>query len=356
LTPTPRTVVFERQAAESAVPTVSIVLPTYNRRCFLNDGLQSISAQTWQNWELIVVDDGGTDDTESLAAALAESSGRQVRYVWQENLGAGAARRRGISLARGELVAFFDSDDHWMPEHLARSVEAFSAVPELDWVFAAAELYDRDTGRILIKNTLQDPQCERFCLKLNTRSKGSLRIIEDDSAKRLTLRNGLLGGLQASVFRRRVFDAITYPSDRIGDDVAFGMRVIAAGFCAGYYNEVHVRRVRHDDHVSNLVITNDFSRSERIHTTYAAAIERLSEIGGLTNAERRALQTHLAEIRFWQLGYSVYLAADRYAEALREFRRGLRHDPWNAKMWKTYVVTQIKRWGAACKQALRKAP
>lgn len=109
------------------MPRVSVVIPTYNRREMLRDALDSVFAQTWRDFELIVVDDGSTDGTQE---ALAARYGDRVTYVRQENAGSGAARNRGIAGARGEYVAHLDSDCHWAPEKLEKQVKYLDAHPD----------------------------------------------------------------------------------------------------------------------------------------------------------------------------------------------------------------------------------
>ncbi|MCB6179842.1 glycosyltransferase family 2 protein [Rhodobacter sp. Har01] len=108
---------------ESALPGVSVVIPTYNRRMLVPRAIDSVLAQTRPADEIIVVDDGSSDGTE---AALAERFGSRIRYVAQANQGVAAARNHGISLARFDLVAFLDSDDVWRPEKLALQVPAMA--------------------------------------------------------------------------------------------------------------------------------------------------------------------------------------------------------------------------------------
>jgi glycosyltransferase involved in cell wall biosynthesis len=110
-----------------AEPQVSIIIPTYNRAHFLPDAIESVFAQTYRNWELIVVDDGSTDNTKE----VVEKYGSRVRYFYQENKGPGAARNLGIRQARGEYIAFLDSDDMWMPEKLERQVRLFEREPDV---------------------------------------------------------------------------------------------------------------------------------------------------------------------------------------------------------------------------------
>lgn len=102
-------------------PLVSVVIPTYNRGDLLPRALRSVQAQSYTNWELIVVDDASTDNTREIVA----SAPVEVVYVRLEppNRGAGAARNAGIEAARGEIIAMLDSDDEYLPQHLRSRVE-----------------------------------------------------------------------------------------------------------------------------------------------------------------------------------------------------------------------------------------
>ncbi|MBX6422444.1 glycosyltransferase [Thermosulfurimonas sp. F29] len=103
---------------------VSVVIPTYNRARFLREALASVLAQTYRPLEIIVVDDGSTDETPRLITAYPVIYHRKARG------GPASARNRGILLSRGELVAFLDSDDLWLPEKVSRQVEFFRRHPE----------------------------------------------------------------------------------------------------------------------------------------------------------------------------------------------------------------------------------
>jgi glycosyltransferase involved in cell wall biosynthesis len=103
-------------------PLISVIIPTYNYGRFIGDALESACAQTYTHTELIVVDDGSTDDT---AARLAPF-GARVRYLYQSNAGPAAARNTGIRAARGAYLAFLDADDVWLPRKLERQLDALS--------------------------------------------------------------------------------------------------------------------------------------------------------------------------------------------------------------------------------------
>ena len=99
-------------------PLVSVVVPTYNRAGIIVETIENIFQQTYPRIELIIVDDGSTDNTES----ILRSYGSRIRWAIQKNAGPAAARNRGIAMATGEIVAFQDSDDAWHPTKLARQV------------------------------------------------------------------------------------------------------------------------------------------------------------------------------------------------------------------------------------------
>ncbi|HEY6445197.1 MAG TPA: glycosyltransferase family A protein [Acidobacteriaceae bacterium] len=108
------------------IPKVSVVIPTYNRAEKVGKGIDSVLAQSFPDFEVIVVDDGSSDDTGSI---LREAYGDRIRYFCQPNQGASIARNRGVEEARGEWVAFLDSDDLWERDKLEwqlRALDRFS--------------------------------------------------------------------------------------------------------------------------------------------------------------------------------------------------------------------------------------
>lgn len=110
---------------------VSVVIPTRNRATRVTAAIASVEQQTWPSWELIVVDDGSGDDTPAVLAAIAERNER-VRVVrHDESQGGSAARNHGIDVARGDVLAFLDDDDEWLPTKLAEQIEYLDAHPDV---------------------------------------------------------------------------------------------------------------------------------------------------------------------------------------------------------------------------------
>lgn len=107
-------------------PQVSVIIPAYNQAQFLASAIRSVLAQTYQNLEIIIVDDGSTDDT----AEISQQFGNVVRYFCQENQGLAGARNTGIREARGKYVALLDSDDQWLPAFLQSMMSLTTQHPE----------------------------------------------------------------------------------------------------------------------------------------------------------------------------------------------------------------------------------
>jgi len=123
---------------------ISVVIPTFNRSMWIESAIHTVRAQHYPVAEIIVVDDGSTDDTEKITAGLD----RSVRVIRQPNAGVSAARNLGVHEARGDWVAFLDSDDVWHPSKLAWQAAALAAVPEVAWCATAGDTID-ENDRIL---------------------------------------------------------------------------------------------------------------------------------------------------------------------------------------------------------------
>ena len=120
-----------------SLPRVSVVIPTYNRAPLVGQAIESVRAQRMGEFELIVVDDGSTDDTQAVLHALAAAEPR-LRIVRQENGGSGSARNAGVAQARATFVALLDSDDLWEPGFLTSQLAVFEAHPETGLVLSDA--------------------------------------------------------------------------------------------------------------------------------------------------------------------------------------------------------------------------
>jgi glycosyltransferase involved in cell wall biosynthesis len=111
-------------------PRVTVIIPTFNMAAFIGEAIESVLNQTFQSYELIVIDDGSTDET----ALVAQRYESRIRYVHQANAGANAARNHGIRLGRGSAIAFLDADDVWLPRKLELQVALLDERPDVKLV------------------------------------------------------------------------------------------------------------------------------------------------------------------------------------------------------------------------------
>lgn len=221
-------------------PTISVVIPTYNRARFLPAAVASVRAQSYPCDEILIVDDGSSDDTAEVVAAL----GPGVRLIRQANAGPAAARNRGIDEARCDLVAFLDTDDRWLPGKLAAQVELFRREPALALACADMAIEDGAGVQLVESNFVQRglqpefaalngrplPDAPRRLLELNFVNTSTV------VAKRQLLVE--LGGFDTRL--------------RYGEDLELWLRIAARHpiACVASVQEV---RVEHDSNVTRSV-------------------------------------------------------------------------------------------------------
>ena len=122
------------------MPSVSIVVATCDQARWLREAVASVCAQTFPDWELLIADDGSTDDTAAVVASCGDDP--RIRHLPAARAERAAARNRGIAAATGELVAFLDADDAWRPDKLARQVAALATAPRAAACYAVARFVD----------------------------------------------------------------------------------------------------------------------------------------------------------------------------------------------------------------------
>jgi glycosyltransferase involved in cell wall biosynthesis len=138
-------------------PLISVIIPTFNRAAWVREAVDSVLAQTFQDFELIVVDDGSTDATgEGLGPY-----GDRLRVIYQARQGVSAARNRGLEMAAGEWLAFLDSDDLWLPKKLETQVDFFSRNPRAE-ICQTEEIWIRHGCRVNPRKKHRKPSGDIF--------------------------------------------------------------------------------------------------------------------------------------------------------------------------------------------------
>ncbi len=134
------------------MPSVSIITPTYNRAQYIKEAIESVISQTYSDWELIVVDDGSTDQTFEILDKYTKQD-KRIRYIRQSNSGPSAARNTALAQANGKYIAFIDDDDRWLPEKLEIQVKLMESDPKIGFCYVRFQVYKKIQNK-LEKGTL----------------------------------------------------------------------------------------------------------------------------------------------------------------------------------------------------------
>ena len=187
------------------MPRVSVITPAYNVAAYVRDTVESVLAQTFRDFELIVVDDGSTDNTCAVLKPYADAG--QLTYIYQDNAERAVARNTGLRHATGEYLAFVDADDVWMPHKLQQQVDVLDAHPNVAIVYGAARYIDPQGQPVLYQGRAVDEET-------------STELLIQDHSRRLVEGNTLCGGGSCVLTRRGWvnqlggFDTtLSYPED-----------------------------------------------------------------------------------------------------------------------------------------------
>lgn len=283
-------------------PHVSVIIPAYNVEGYLAECLDSVLRQTYRDYELIVVDDGSTDRT----VEVARRYGDDLRLIQQPNRGMSGARNTGIRASRGELIAFLDADDVWLPEYLEEQMETYKANGGDCLVFC--DVYAWDGRRLPTETSI---------------IRGSVPF--DASDPLLSIIRGYPLPIDGVLLPRRVLLEVGLFSEQVqhGEDVNLWRRLAMQGvrFC-------HTPRPlalyrQRPDSLSN-------ARRRESAENLARALARLQHDRGLPPHVRRAAAERARGLprRFAWLATEAFLQGE-YAEAHACWMAAARARPWN---------------------------
>lgn len=292
--------------AAAMLPLVSIVIPTYNRSAFLRRAVESVVAQSYQNWELIVADDGSTDDTAGWVSGLADP---RIRILPLDHSGnPGRVRNQALKDARGRFVAFLDSDDWWEQEKLSLQVAALLAHPACGWSYTSLRRVDEAGRDIAMADSSWIPE-EGFVL--DRLVSGNAIVITSTVMVDRTLLESLNG-----------FDE-AFP---VAEDFDLWIRLAERSPAAGVA-QVLVARRRHAGNYSAL--GEDF---ETMESVYARLIARFPA-GRIRQLHRQRRARWLAKVA------DERRRAGAYGGALSALRRGFPEGATMPAWWRALLKT-----------------
>jgi glycosyltransferase involved in cell wall biosynthesis len=272
---------------------VSVIIPTYNRRAWIEECLDSILEQTYQNIETIVVDDRSTDGTVEWLKEQTKYA-RVRLHVQEQNGGASIARNTAIEMARGDLLVFIDSDDKLVPTHVETAVRIFHEYPELGLFCCDSKMIDAEGATILNGMTWHEMLARAKGLDIQSGFRSLADVFEYSNCfPGFTLRREVferLGGFDQSIFP--------------ADDYDLALRVAGSDYKVFYLHEPLCLRREHDGQCSG--IQNSVKTQVKLIEALDQAAKRDPETLGTGSHVRR----RMAEIQM-ELGICMVKEGDR---------------------------------------------
>ena len=284
---------------------VSVVIPAYNSARFLREAIESVRQQTTPVHETIVVDDGSTDETEQVIQSL----GGGIVYIQQANAGVSAARNRGIAQATGEIIAFLDADDLWLPQKVENQVRIFLGNPDVALVATDRTDIDAQGGLLLDSLFKKQGLYELFSdLRGNPVPQALSRLVQVNfiPTSSVMVRKSAL--VQVGVFDTAI---------RYGEDLELWAR-IAAQYSIACLPEVLIRYRQHGN--------NATQATEKLLLDMVQVMKRIRSWGGQalnkgdSNADQAVAQA------LWELGY-WYFTSNSPRRACSPFWESFRERP-----------------------------
>ena len=265
------------------LPLVTVIIPTFNRRQWISICLDSIKAQTYPHIETLVIDDGSSDGTVEWLKSQPEYSFANV-HEQPKNGGASIARNDGIRLARGELIAFIDSDDALLPNHVETAVNVFRDHQNIGLFCCDSTLIDSEGAIIFGGRTWHQIQSETRKMPVQTGLRSLSDIFEFSHC------------FPGFTLPKAVFDKIGYFDQSIFpmDDYDLSLRVAGAGYGVYYCNEPLALRREHTGQCSGVANSVDTCRKQ-IRTLHAA-LQRNPELWSASSTIKRRLASAKMEL------------------------------------------------------------
>lgn len=322
---------------------VSIILPTYNRIKFLPAAFASLLQQTHKEWELIIVDDGSDDGSEDLIAEYQSKLQQPCLYIKQENAGPAKARNTGILKAKGDYLAFFDSDDTWDDNHLAAAVDALDMHKDIDWIYFACRRVKLSDQHLLCPSTFYTRDKKNVLFDCIVEKRADICLLDKQLASIAQIKEGIDSGLQNSVIRHNVFKKHLLPNFRIGEDRLFILQALKSNFNLAFVDKVTVTYFVHEQNTSDTNVNSvDIEKRVSAMKVLLESYEKSFDLVMLNQSEKKALKYKLSEDYFWKLGYTLHAQNKQYKQALKSMLKGIYYNPYRLKYYKSVLTTLLR--------------
>lgn len=320
-------------------PKVSVIIPTYNCARYLPEAINSVLNQTYQDLEIIVVDDGSTDNTRTITGEYIDKFSEKIRYFYQENKGPGAARNIGIQQAKGEYICFLDADDLILSGSINKRINFFEKNRELTMVFSDFTL-NFDSSEIINANLRKNNFLNLLNGSIESKNNNEIilnsKFLIDFFKRNMPVWTGTVMIKKIAIEKIGAFKE----NMRISEDLDFWWRTIKHYQKIGYIDEPlsFYRRTRGTlcKNIENL-----YSGTIDFLTGVLNEVTNNKELLEIKNTLRKRLSSDLLELG------REYLRKSKIKKAKKCFFRSLRYNPLNYSVIifiaLTYIPVSIQR-------------
>ncbi len=321
-------------------PLVSIIVPIYNRLPFLGQLIATLVDQNYQNTEIIIVDDGSSDG--SYEWLLTEQKELAFILLQQPNQGAYAARNLGLTQAKGDYIAFQDSDDEWPVNHISSLVTALEKNKDIDWIFGKIKRINHQTGETVEASNYENKAGQRHpFLSLQNCDRGNgVKLITDPNAGQMAIKARIPGSTQCALLRNTIFENQQFDASfRTAYDQIFAIKCLLQGFKFAYVEDVHQIYHVHDAHIS---LVTQSSAQKRINS----AAEQIRGYQTLTDKvtnklQQQAINEVIANLYAWLMSVA-YRESKDYQNEWNSLLKAIQYNPYSLRIPKTLLSSSIR--------------
>jgi len=316
-------------------PTVSIIVPIYNRCNMLSDFYLSVKNQTFKDWELVFVDDSSTDSTLSRLHEIASIDSRVKIFKNLYSKGPSGARNTGLDNSVGKYIAYQDSDDEWMPYHLEVMVEYLNKHPDIDVMTADPLRKKKATGEVY--------HFDRLELNSNDYTlRDGCWVIHTDRLFDIQLRNRAIT-TQTIVGKSKILKQVRWNEVlRAATDNLHNLSLCSREIVVCHVPNYHVVYWAHGDNITNALNTHSDEKAEFYQKYFALFWLELINNFRLTKQQRKFCLSNLSQVYAWHIAYHLLEKNHRFGEAYTYYLRAFRVEPTNLLILRKLVTLPFK--------------
>jgi len=300
---------------------ISIIIPTYNYAQYICEAIESVLNQTYKDFEIIVVDDGSTDNTKEVIKPYLN----KIKYIYQQNSGPSSARNRGIKEAKGEYIAFLDADDIWLPQKLELQIKFMEKEKEVGLIFSDMILFNE---KGIIKNSFLKEKL--FFNKLSIKPLSSTEKVIYDNVFNALLQENFIP-TNTVIVKKECFNKVGFFDETLFsvEDRDMWLR-IGLFYDIGFINFPLVLTRFHE---TNISANQELALKSRLKV-----MKKFLNYSNLPIKSKKIIKQTINKIYF-DLGY-LYFTCEKFPLSRIYFRRFLKENPFMFKPW-IYILLSV---------------